>query len=243
MLITHDDMLYSEFISTLARLREVKTYCEIGVNNAENLKYIACDIAIGVDPNFVISQPFCAGKKEVHLFQSTSDAFFRTGKTKAIAPEGVDLFFLDGMHLFEYLLRDFSYAERNSHRNSLIVLHDCLPMNREMAERSFTPATAPENRQYRDYWTGDVWKVVRILQDRRKDLRITAVKCPPTGLIVVSGLDPESTALDDDYQDIVDRYRTVDGGPDAISAYLASLNYLNTREVDLSRDHSLFFRL
>ena len=49
-------------------------------------------------------------------------------------PKGPDIAFLDGMHRAEYLLRDFMNTERFSHERTLILLHDCLPVNARMAD-------------------------------------------------------------------------------------------------------------
>jgi len=52
------------------------------------------------------------------------------------------------------------------------------------------------------WWTGDVWKVLPVLKQYRKDLSITLLDCAPTGLVLVSNLNPESTVLADAYNDI-----------------------------------------
>jgi hypothetical protein len=47
------------------------------------------------------------------------------------------------------------------------------------------------------------------LKQYRPDLRVHALDCPPTGLVLVSRLDPESTVLGEAYYDIVDSIGTV----------------------------------
>ena len=52
----------------------------------------------------------------------------------------------------------------------------------------------------------DVWKLALCLQETRPDLRMVVVPTSPTGLCIVSGLDPASTVLERHYDACVDRY-------------------------------------
>ena len=47
----------------------------------------------------------------------------------------MDFAFIDGMHLFEFALRDFMNLERHCTPQSVIMVHDCYPTEREHAER------------------------------------------------------------------------------------------------------------
>ena len=75
---------------------------------------------IAVDPSFRIDSNVIKDKPALHIFQQTSDDFFDSGFLKA-ARAKLSFSFLDGMHLFEYLLRDFINTEKNSHPDSVIV--------------------------------------------------------------------------------------------------------------------------
>jgi hypothetical protein len=90
----------------------------------------------------------------------------------------VDVAFLDGMHLFEYLLRDFIHTERVCDRNSVILLDDCLPVNIEMTDGERRPDLR-KDAELASWWTGDVWKVVEILRELRPDLRIVSTCSSP----------------------------------------------------------------
>ncbi|MGB3148085.1 MAG: glycosyltransferase, partial [Paracoccaceae bacterium] len=114
----------------------------------------------------------------------------------------IDLAFLDGMHLFEYLLRDFINTERHMAPDGLVTLHDCVPFNRVMAERDWDRAKTRS-------WTGDVWKLVPILRAYRPDLTVEVLDLAPTGLVTVRNLDPENTSLADQYDEIVSKYLNV----------------------------------
>jgi hypothetical protein len=127
----------------------------------------------------------------------TSDDFFAEHTREEIFGEHrVDLALIDGMHLFEYALRDFIHVEAWCRPNSVIVLHDCVPL---------APATASRNRQT-NLWVGDVWKVVSVLREYRPELSVKIVKTAPSGLCIVRGLDPSSRVLSERLDEIVARY-------------------------------------
>jgi hypothetical protein len=107
--------------------------------------------------------------------------------------------------LFEYLLRDIRNTERFGRRDSVIALHDCLPVNFEMAEREHRPE-ARTDPQMRFWWTGDVWKILPILAEYRPDMRIMVLDCQPTALVLLTNLDPDSGVLRESYHEITSRY-------------------------------------
>ncbi len=196
---------YLEFLPTLAKRRNVNRYLEVGVNNGDMLRRVQAQKAIGVDPMFTITQNVVSGKGELLLVQETSDDFF-ADKTRlsAFFNGPIDLSFLDGMHRFEYLLRDFIHAEACSSEKSCIVFHDCLPLDGNMIHREQTVSdrlTAAAGKNV-GWWTGDVYKVLLILKKYRPDLRISCIDCEPTGLVCIDQLDPSSSVLKNDYASI-----------------------------------------
>jgi hypothetical protein len=74
------------------------------------------------------------------------------------------------------------------------VLHDAVPINFEMSERDHQPDRR-RDKIYKTYWTGDVWRVLPVLARERPDLRIQILDCPPTGLVLVSNLNPRDAVL------------------------------------------------
>jgi len=106
----------------------------------------------------------------------------------------IDLAFVDGLHLHEQTLRDVANVERHSHPGGVILIHDCLPIDKKTAARERSTVV----------WSGDVWKVVVALRRHRPDLTVTTVDVEPTGLAIVSGLDPTNTILHDDYDAIIE---------------------------------------
>jgi hypothetical protein len=204
---THEGLNYLALLSAIHRSFRPETYLEIGSDKGDSLRLASCT-SIAIDPRFKISSDVIGEKPELHLFQKTSDAFFATEAARRIAPKGLDVAFLDGMHLFEFLLRDFIHTEKLCHWRSAILLHDCLPPNIEIAERDYRPHLRTDE-MWRICWTGDVWKLIPILQHYRPDLRLTLFDAPPSGLVMVTGLDPESRVLERSYSEILARYRDV----------------------------------
>lgn len=196
--------IYRDFVRAVVQRKGARNYLEVGVHNGSSLAIVDCP-AIGVDPAFVFDRNPMGRKRALHLYQMGSDEYFRDHDPRVIFGAPVDVAFLDGMHQFEYLLRDFINTEAVCGPNSLIMMDDCLPVNLEMTERKHRPE-ARADKSTAGWWTGDVWKVVSILREFRPDLRITPVSVVPTGSIVVSNLDPSSTRLSDAYFEIIDRY-------------------------------------
>lgn len=202
---THLGVDYLALLSSVHRHLQPQSYLEIGTHTGDSLRLARC-ASIAIDPKFKITSDVIGDKPQLHLYQMTSDAFFRGDHVRAHFPEGIDLAFLDGMHLFEYLLRDFINIEKHAHWRSIVVLHDCLPPNIEIAERDYRPHLR-KDEMWRIYWTGDVWKLIPILKRYRPDLKLTLFDAPPSGLTMVTGLDPGNRVLEDNYAAILAEFR------------------------------------
>jgi hypothetical protein len=163
-----------------------RTYVEIGVNRGNSLTLaLPGTRVVGIDPEPRLRHPI---SRNTRVFQWASDTFFELWDLEqALGGRKVDLAFIDGMHLFEYALRDFANLERYCTADSVVVLHDCLPANARVAAR----------KRPKKGWTGDVWKLALCLRRYRPDLQVSVLDIPASGLGVVRGLDPESTVLHD----------------------------------------------
>lgn len=191
---------YTEVLRRLNDVLSPTNYVEIGSRTGGSLEIFGCN-SVAIDPTFSISTNVIGKKPTCHFFQMTSDKFFEKYSLNALFGGPVDFAFLDGMHLAEFLLRDFMNIERQAKANSIIAIHDCLPGEynisaRQEGSESQRSATHPE------WWTGDVWKIIPILQKYRPDLHIIPVDAAPTGLILITNLDPENTTLKTHYSEI-----------------------------------------
>jgi hypothetical protein len=199
---------YLDFMRNLDAILRPRTYFEIGTSDGKSLECFSCNSAC-VDPHFAINHNVIGTKTQTSFFQQTSDEFFSNHDLALYMKSGLDIVFLDGLHLSEALLRDFINIENFCHPRSIILIHDCLPLNRRMADR--TRFQDPdEDSTTRDFWTGDVWKLLPILQKYRPDLKILQIDCPPTGLIACLSPDPNSRVLAENYGRIVAEFENMD---------------------------------
>jgi hypothetical protein len=184
-------MVTLEELLTLVHQRyRPRNYVEVGVRNGRSLA-LSRVRTIAIDPEFAITAPL---ECDLRLVKTTSDEYFARPDAIARFPEGaVDLSFIDGMHLFDFALRDFINLERLSAWTSVIVLDDMLPR---------TVAEAARERHTKG-WTGDVFRVVEVLRKYRPDLIVVVLDISPTGAALVFGADPTSTTLKDRYDEIV----------------------------------------
>jgi SAM-dependent methyltransferase len=165
-----------------------RRYLEIGVGTGRSLAFAKGE-AVGVDPAARITEPLRAA---VRVIAKTSDQFF-DDDARTVLANRPDLTFIDGMHLFEFALRDFMNAERCSLATSAIVVDDIFPNHELQAER----------RRRTRIWTGDVWKILACLRRHRTELVLVPIDARPTGLLLVAGLDRANTVLRAQYNPLV----------------------------------------
>ena len=195
----HLGMNYIDFLSLIHSHLRPKTYLEVGVAKGYTLQKVTCS-TIAVDPFFDLEVTATGARSQTLFFQMTSDEFFASNSPSQIFGRPIDFAFLDGLHESEALLRDFINTEQHCRSNSIIALHDCIPQHSSWASRAFDQAA----------WTGDVWKVVAILKEQRPDLKIFSFDAAPTGVVLITGLNPSSNHLGSGYFDIVEKWKSVD---------------------------------
>jgi hypothetical protein len=176
-----------------------RSYVEIGVETGASLRLVkAPAIAIGIDPQPRLTAPLEANQR---VFAETSDAFFAGHDLRAeLGGLPVDLAFIDGMHQFEFALRDFANLERYCTPASTILIHDCYPLDRETAERE----------RHRVFWTGDIWRLILLLKKHRPDLAVHTIATAPSGLALVRKLDPGSRLLHDRHDQLCREFLALD---------------------------------
>lgn len=188
-------MHYLEFLGELHELVQPRRYLEIGVRHGRSLALSRCP-SVGIDPAFEVTAEIAC---DVRLFRTTSDEYF-TRPDPLLGGDPFGLSFIDGMHLFEYALRDFINVERHSAPGSVVVFDDVLPRNVAEAGRTRTTAS----------WTGDVFSIIPVLAQYRPGLSTVLVDTSPTGLMLIMGLDPEDRTLARRYDEIVRTHRRPD---------------------------------
>jgi hypothetical protein len=175
---------YYELLGALHTHLHPDVYMEIGVHQGHSLRLATtASLAVGIDPAPDLRFTMPPGVKMAAL---TSDEFFGGPSCAAVlGRRTVDLAFIDGLHLFEQALRDFAHVERHCTPSSTVLVHDCVPLDAITSSRERTTAA----------WTGDVWKLVVCLRRHRPDLTVTTVDVAPTGLAIITALDPTSSVL------------------------------------------------
>ena len=206
MLAAEKEMPGADYYGWLERFHQwlrPATYVEIGLGHGRSLALAGPETrAIGIDPyqgawerlNYVCPHT------PAMLFPVTSDDFFAGHDLREVLErETFDLGFIDGLHLFEQALKDFINLEHYARKDSVVLIHDCLPIAPIVAERE----------RCTGFWTGDVWRIIPCLKTFRPDLKIMTIPTKPSGLGVVTNLDATSTVLSDNYDDIVRYYLTL----------------------------------
>lgn len=205
-----DGLHYHKVLSEIEARTRPEWYLEIGSRSGTSISHRTCNF-VAVDPEFAVTAPVFNRSRQMHFFQMTSDDFF-SGNYLAKLGIRPDLAFIDGMHLFEFALRDFMNAEAAMERDGVICLHDICPYDHAMSARDPASGDSP------GAWTGDVWKVVAILRDLRPDLQLDVLSAHSTGLACVTRLDPGNRILHESYDALIDRYTAMtlaDFGVDA----------------------------
>ncbi len=179
---------YLDILRTIHRSLQPGLYVEVGIRHGISLS-LALGPAIGIDPAPEITVPLA---EQIRVFEKTSDDFFAQDADKAIV-QPIDLAFIDGMHWFEFALRDLMNIERHCRAASLVVFDDIFPSH---------PLQAARRRQTR-VWTGDIWRIAGCLRHFRPDVVLVPIDAHPTGLLLVAGLDRGSQQLADHHEEIV----------------------------------------
>lgn len=177
-----------------------KLYLEIGVEAGDSLALAQPPTrAIGIDP-VPVGDPRTRCPAPTQIFPLTSTAFLANPPPESgLRETGFDLAFIDGDHSFVSVLADFIALERFAAPGAIIALHDMLPL---------TPAVAAP-QQKTAFYTGDGWKIILCLRVLRPGLQVYTIPTAPTGLTLVTGLDPQSTVLAERQADILAAYRTL----------------------------------
>lgn len=186
---------YMDLLAAVHQNLRPRTYLEIGVGSGASIVLAgAGTLAIGVDPEPEINREL---PPSVRILKQTSDEFFaQFDLRKEFRDLPLELAFIDGMHRFEYALRDFINIEKRSGPGTVVFFHDCYPLNE---------ATATRERGTK-FWTGDIWKLTLCLKKYRPDLRVVTLAARPTGLGLILGLDSNSTVLSDNLDRICDEF-------------------------------------
>jgi len=136
-----------DIINKIIKRNSYTDYLEIGVRPNGNISKIEIENKTGVDPNKPTD------------YQITSDKFFTQ------CDDVFDVIFVDGLHLYEQVLRDIKNALQHLRPDGTIVVHDCRPKTKE----------AQMVPRVKGGWNGTVWKAWVELRCTRPDLSMYVI--------------------------------------------------------------------
>lgn len=211
---------YFSFLKKLHRLAKPDWYLEVGTQAGYSLSR-CLGKAIAIDPEFKIADTTLLTNPLIHFFEMTSDDAFADPGFQALKAR-IDIAFLDGLHLFEFLLRDFINAEKRMAPGGIILMHDTAPYGLAMTDR-FNPEDGIA-------WTGDVWKILPILARYRPDLQIWHLDLQPTGMSVVVGDWGKNPALEANYEAIVQEWAAQTLGTYGVVRYFSEFPLISGKD-------------
>ena len=169
------DLSRIDLIAKHIKREEYKRYLEIGVNDGICLLSIQCPSKTGVDPSpkigiktWITSVLKYPKNIRTKIIKKTSDDFFENNTSE------FDVTFIDGLHTYEQVLRDFCNAYNSLSLGGTIFLHDTLPPHRASSIRaqSYNEAESLNVSGWTGDWCGDVWKILVHCQRHFPDLKI-----------------------------------------------------------------------
>ena len=122
-------------------------------------------------------------------------------------------------------------VERCGTAQSIVLIHDVVPPDIYMASRDRLDDFRRARSSHPMWWTGDVWKVISVLQKYRPDLTLDVFDASPSGLAMVQGLDPASTTLSEHYHRILQEVAAWPNEEAAFAAYRSNLHLRSTAEL------------
>jgi len=182
------------FLKKLFGRKKFKTYLEIGVFRGRVFFSVPAQNKIAVDPEFRFTT-FQKAKKVFRrfsnlwakLYEETSDDFFINDAPKLFQKSKVDVCLVDGMHEYQFALRDIENSLKFLQKGGVILVHDCNPVTKE-ASVNFEEY---KNRGCVRDWNGDVWKAIVHLRSLRDDINVFVLDCDQ-GLGIVTFGKPEN---------------------------------------------------
>lgn len=172
------------------RQKNLKNYLEIGVENGHIFFRVKSTFKVAVDPKFLFDFSRRLGKALINpynfnnqYFEKTSDAFFAQDAQRVFSAKKLQLALVDGMHEYQYALRDVENTLRYMQENGVVVMHDC------------NPQTAGAAGRFEDWevgeWNGDVWRTIIHLRSQRPDLTVFVLDIDQ-GLGIVTRQKPDA---------------------------------------------------
>src|SRR5262249_8090833 len=130
-MVANIDLPGPNYMELLRRIHEElrpRSYIEIGVASGKSFSLALPQTrSIGVDPK---PQLIVTLGANATVYEMTSDEFFARHDVRGKLGGPIELAFIDGMHHFEFALRDFINIEKSCTPDSTVLFHDAYPLDR-----------------------------------------------------------------------------------------------------------------
>jgi hypothetical protein len=149
-------------VNALAARIGARRYLEIGVQRGHTFRTVGIAERVGVDPRFLFDTDAVADAATT-LHAMPSDTFFAT----VAGTRPFDIVFIDGLHVFEQVVRDLTNTIAWTDWHSAILIDDTVPNDVYSAH----PRQAEAVRLRREAggkgaaWHGDVYKLAFLIHD------------------------------------------------------------------------------
>lgn len=178
--------MIQDCIDVIKKKKKKVNYFEVGVQTGFCFFKIKADRKIAVDPNFIIKttkriKAYIKNPSNFNnsFFELTSDDFFEQQEAHIKKIGGIDVIFIDGLHLYEQVVKDIENSLKFLNKGGVILVHDCNPLSEPASVRAYTSEEAAvlvgHHPQWINQWNGDVWKAIVQLRAERKDLNIAVI--------------------------------------------------------------------
>ncbi len=149
-------------VNALAARIGARRYLEIGVQRGPTFRDVTIEERVGVDPKFLFDTAAVENEK-TRLHAMTSDEFFaREAGTRIF-----DIVFIDGLHVFEQVVRDLTNTLAWTDWQSAILIDDTIPNDVYSSHPKQGEALRLRHAagQRGAEWHGDVFKIAFLIHD------------------------------------------------------------------------------
>ena len=167
-------------LKALSERKNLKNYLEIGVFNGHIFFKINSWFKVAVDPYFAFDGLRKLGKSLLQpanfknqYFEKPSDDFFEQNAPVVFADKKIELALIDGMHEYDFVLRDAQNTLKYLDEKGVIILHDCNPVTATSA----VSHQAWVDNGHQGVWNGDVWKMIVFFRSFHPELDVFVLDC------------------------------------------------------------------
>ena len=168
----------SELINCIAKRIDAHSYLEIGVETGLTFNQVNVFQKTGVDPRFQFDYQGDL-RANLSFHEITSDEFFKKLAKNEIKDQKFDLVFIDGLHVFEQVVKDFMNVINHMNLGGVIVIDDTVPIDEFSAlpsQKDCYRLRIESGRHNDGSWHGDVYKLIYVLSKNEKNkIRIVTV--------------------------------------------------------------------